>query len=107
MISSSFSQPSSLPYHVKLFNFNCSGGHCTRISSHLQSLAQNKSFYVMFKDVFDPIIFKFPSLPEDFKHTSDMGKSKIKGNINEKTSVKSTRLTTTSINLCLLFGKKS
>ena len=45
----------------------------------------------MFKDVFDPIIFKFPSLPEDFKHTSDMGKSKIEGNINEKAPVKSTR----------------
>ena len=91
MISSFFSQPSSLPYHVKLFNFNCSGGPCARISSHLQSLAQNKNFYVMFKDVFDPIIFKFPSLPEDFKHTSDMDGSKIEGNIHQRAPIKSTR----------------
>ena len=45
----------------------------------------------MFKDNFDPIIFKYHGLPEDFKHTSDMGQSKIEGNINEKAPVKSTR----------------
>ena len=61
----------------------------------------------MVKDVFNPIVFEYRGHLEDFKHTSDMGESKIEGNINEKTSVKSTRLTTTSINLCLLFGKKN
>ena len=45
----------------------------------------------MFKDVFDPIIFEYHGLPEDFKHTSDMDASKIEGNINEKAPVKSTR----------------
>ena len=45
----------------------------------------------MFKDVFDPIIFKFPSLPEDFKRTSDMDGSKIEGNIHQRAPIKSTR----------------
>ena len=45
----------------------------------------------MFKDVFDPIIFEYHGLPEDFKHTSDMDASKIEGNIKEKEPIKSTR----------------
>ena len=41
----------------------------------------------MFKDVFDPIIFKLHSLP----HTSDMDGSKIEGNIHQRAPIKSTR----------------
>ena len=46
---------------------------------------------MMFKDILNPITFRYHGLPEDFKHTSDMGESKIEGNINEKAPVKSTR----------------
>ena len=45
----------------------------------------------MVKDVFNPIMFEYRCLPEDFKHTSDMDKTKIEENINEKASGISTR----------------
>merc|ERR1711973_62993 len=59
---------------------------------HCGIYAGDKDSYEMFKDVFDPIIFEYHGLPEDFKHTSDMDASKIEGNINEKAPVKSTRI---------------
>ena len=51
----------------------------------------DKDTYKMFKNIFNPITFKYNGLPADFKYTSDMGESKIEGNINEKAPVKSTR----------------
>ena len=45
----------------------------------------------MVKDVFNPIMFEYRCLPEDFKHTSDMDASKIEGNIKEKAPINITR----------------
>ncbi len=59
---------------------------------HCGIYAGDADSYKDFGDVFMPIICEYHGLPEDFKHTSDMDVSKIKGNINENAPVKSTRI---------------
>merc|ERR1719211_819983 len=59
---------------------------------HCGIYAGDKDSYVMFADVFDPIITEYHGLPEGFSHTSDMDVSKINGNIDPKAPVHSTRI---------------
>merc|ERR1712088_883248 len=59
---------------------------------HCGIYAGDKDSYDMFKDVFDPIIVEYHGLPKGFSHTSDMDVSKIKGNIDPKAPVHSTRI---------------
>jgi len=59
---------------------------------HCGIYAGDKDSYDMFKDVFDPIIVEYHNLPKGFSHTSDMDVSKIKGNIDPKAPVHSTRI---------------
>merc|ERR1712131_514719 len=59
---------------------------------HCGIYAGDKDSYDMFKDVFDPIIVEYYGLPKGFSHTSDMDVSKIKGNIDPKAPVHSTRI---------------
>merc|ERR1712117_364573 len=59
---------------------------------HCGIYAGDKDSYVMFADVFDPIITEYHGLPEGFSHTSDMDVSKIQGNIDPKAPVHSTRI---------------
>merc|ERR1711937_875992 len=59
---------------------------------HCGIYAGDKDSYVMFADVFDPIITEYHGLPEGFSHTSDMDVSKIKGNVDPNAPVKSTRI---------------
>jgi protein-arginine kinase len=59
---------------------------------HCGIYAGDADSYKDFADVFMPIICEYHGLPEDFKHTSDMDVTKIKGNINESAPVKSTRI---------------
>ena len=44
-----------------------------------------------FASVFDPIIEEYHGLPKNFKHNSDLDVNKIKGNIQSKAPVHSTR----------------
>ena len=59
---------------------------------HCGIYAGDADSYVDFADVFTPIICEYHGLDEEFKHTSDMDASKIKGNINPDAPVKSTRI---------------
>jgi len=59
---------------------------------HCGIYAGDADSYVDFADVFIPIICEYHGLDEEFKHTSDMDSSKIKGNINPDAPVKSTRI---------------
>merc|ERR1719381_486934 len=59
---------------------------------HCGIYAGDKDSYVMFADVFDPIITEYHGLPAGFSHTSDMDVSKIQGNIDPKAPVHSTRI---------------
>merc|ERR1712184_163121 len=59
---------------------------------HCGIYAGDADSYVDFADVFTPIICEYHGLDEEFKHTSDMDASKIKGNINPNAPVKSTRI---------------
>jgi len=59
---------------------------------HCGIYAGDADSYVDFADVFTPIICEYHGLDEEFKHTSDMDATKIKGNINPDAPVKSTRI---------------
>merc|ERR1712170_341861 len=59
---------------------------------HCGIYAGDQDSYNDFKDVFDPIITEYHGLPANFSHTSDMDVGKIKGNIDPKAPVKSTRI---------------
>jgi len=59
---------------------------------HCGIYAGDEDSYTDFQDVFDPLICEYHGLPADFKHTSDMDGSKIKGSIDTNAPVKSTRI---------------
>merc|ERR1712119_261854 len=59
---------------------------------HCGIYAGDADSYVDFADVFTPIICEYHGLDEEFKHTSDMDATKIKGNINPNAPVHSTRI---------------
>lgn len=59
---------------------------------HCGIYAGDKDSYELFKDVFDPIIVEYHGLSKKFKHNSDMDVSKIKGNIDPRAPVHSTRI---------------
>jgi len=48
--------------------------------------------YVDFAEVLDPVIRDYHKVEKGFKHTSDLDHTKIKGNINDKAPVHSTRI---------------
>jgi len=70
---------------------------------HCGIYAGDEDSYIDFADVFDPLICEYHGLPADFKHTSDMDVSKIKGNIIPEIPVHSVRylLTAKAGNACL------
>jgi len=61
-------------------------------NQHCGIYAGDDDCYTVFKDVFDPIIEEYHGIGADAKHTTDMDASKIKGVINPKALVKSTRI---------------
>ena len=58
---------------------------------HCGIYAGDADSYEDFSAVFDPLILEYHGLQKDFKHASDMEVSKIKGNIDPKAPVHSTR----------------
>merc|ERR1712129_336858 len=61
-------------------------------NQHCGIYAGDADSYTVFKDVFDPLIQEYHGISADSKHTSDMDASKLKGNIDPKAPVKSTRI---------------
>jgi len=61
-------------------------------NQHCGIYAGDEDSYIDFADVFDPLICEYHGLPADFKHTSDMDVSKIKGNIKPEVPVHSVRI---------------
>jgi creatine kinase len=59
---------------------------------HCGIYAGDEDSYNDFAEVFDPLICEYHGLPADFKHTSDMDGSKIKGTIDSNAPVHSTRI---------------
>ena len=53
--------------------------------------AGDEDSYVDFAEIFDPLICEYHGLPADFKHTSDMDSTKIKGNVAAEIPVHSVR----------------
>jgi len=61
-------------------------------NQHCGIYAGDADSYKVFGDVFDPLIQEYHGISATSKHTSDMDASKIKGNIDPKAPVKSTRI---------------
>lgn len=61
-------------------------------NQHCGIYAGDEDSYIDFADVFDPLICEYHGLPADFKHTSDMDVTKIKGNIIPEIPVHSVRI---------------
>merc|ERR1712212_454011 len=61
-------------------------------NQHCGIYAGDWDSYKVFADVFDPIIQEYHGIAPDATHTSDMDVSKIKGNIDPKAPVHSTRI---------------
>merc|ERR1712090_50191 len=61
-------------------------------NQHCGIYAGDSDSYTVFGEVFDPLIQEYHGIYADSKHTSDMDASKIKGNIDPKAPVKSTRI---------------
>lgn len=61
-------------------------------NQHCGIYAGDADSYKDFAEVFDPIILEYHGLAKDFKHTSDMDFTKLKGNIDPKAPVNSTRI---------------
>merc|ERR1711990_139249 len=61
-------------------------------NQHCGIYAGDWDSYKVFSEVFDPIIQDYHGISADAKHTSDMDVSKIKGNIDPKAPVHSTRI---------------
>jgi len=61
-------------------------------NQHCGIYAGDSDSYTVFGEVFDPLIREYHGISADSKHTSDMDASKIKGNIDPKAPVKSTRI---------------
>eukprot|EP00096_Caligus_rogercresseyi_P008218 TRINITY_DN266_c0_g1_i1.p2 TRINITY_DN266_c0_g1~~TRINITY_DN266_c0_g1_i1.p2 ORF type:complete len:355 (+),score=145.82 TRINITY_DN266_c0_g1_i1:47-1111(+) len=61
-------------------------------NQHCGIYAGDGDSYKDFGDVFMPLICEYHGLPADFKHTSDMDVSKIKGNVNPEVPVHSCRI---------------
>lgn len=59
---------------------------------HCGIYAGDEDSYKVFAEVFDPIIEEYHGLPKNFKHNSDMDVNKIRGNIQDKAPVHSTRI---------------
>ncbi len=59
---------------------------------HCGIYAGDGDSYKDFAEVFDPIIEEYHGLPKNFKHNSDMDPSKVRGNIDDRAPVHSTRL---------------
>jgi len=59
---------------------------------HCGIYAGDADSYTMFADVFDPIIEEYHGLAKGFAHTSDMDADKVKGNIDSRAPVHSTRI---------------
>jgi len=59
---------------------------------HVGVYAGDGDTYEDFKEVLAPIILEYHGLDKDFKHTSDLDVSKLKGNINPEAPVHSTRI---------------
>eukprot|EP00092_Neocalanus_flemingeri_P005045 GFUD01005425.1.p1 GENE.GFUD01005425.1~~GFUD01005425.1.p1 ORF type:complete len:356 (+),score=77.77 GFUD01005425.1:137-1204(+) len=61
-------------------------------NQHCGIYAGDWDSYKVFADVFDPLIQEYHGISADSVHTSDMDVNKIKGNINPKAPVHSTRI---------------
>merc|ERR1712002_52129 len=61
-------------------------------NQHCGIYAGDWDSYKVFSDVFDPLIQEYHGISADSVHTSDMDVSKIKGNIDPKAPVRSTRI---------------
>merc|ERR1712002_1040770 len=61
-------------------------------NQHCGIYAGDWDSYKVFSDVFDPLIQEYHGISADSVHTSDMDVSKIKGNIDPKAPVHSTRI---------------
>ncbi|XP_040569629.1 arginine kinase [Lepeophtheirus salmonis] len=61
-------------------------------NQHCGIYAGDGDSYKDFGEVFLPLICEYHGLPADFKHTSDMDVSKIKGNVNSEVPVHSCRI---------------
>lgn len=61
-------------------------------NQHCGIYAGDEDSYIDFADVFDPLICEYHGLPADFKHTSDMDPTKLKGRISEEIPVHSVRI---------------
>ena len=61
-------------------------------NQHCGIYAGDWDTYKVFSDVFDPLIQEYHGISADSVHTSDMDVSKIKGNIDPKAPVHSTRI---------------
>ncbi|TRY71659.1 hypothetical protein TCAL_08587 [Tigriopus californicus] len=59
---------------------------------HCGIYAGDEDSYSDFGEVFHPLILEYHGLSPEFSHTSDMDTSKLKGNIDPKAPVKSTRI---------------
>lgn len=59
---------------------------------HCGIYAGDEDSYSDFSDVFHPLILEYHGLSPEFSHTSDMDTTKLKGNIDPKAPVKSTRI---------------
>jgi protein-arginine kinase len=59
---------------------------------HCGIYAGDADSYTLFADVFDPIIEEYHGLPKNFAHNSDMDADKVRGNIDNRAPVHSTRI---------------